>query len=728
MFIVIFFIFFKIITCYNGFGPGGNGDDLIYEKELEKRNDTTLFWNDIPIYERGEPPYKLPVDRVYNTTSGPVPGKINLHFVPHSHDDTGWLITVDQYYYDQVYYILDTVINQLSNDINRKFMFVETAFFARWYEEQDERRRKLVKELVNNKQLEFINGGWCMHDEASPYYIEMVDQTTRGHQYLKAKFGNAGIPEGTWQIDPFGHSNTQAWLLSAEAGMNSLFFGRMDYQDLNYRRETSRLEYIWDGSNSLSSSAQVFTGQLFGKGGGGYSTFIAFDSEIGIGNKVQDNPNRHDYNVDKWIDKIIKDAKYQDKHTKTSHQMWACGNDFNYMNADLWYHNLDKLIHYLNQNGTINAFYSTPTKYVEAKYKSNITWEVRRDDIFPLADNKHSYWSGYFTSRPALKRQVRVASNYLNTARQLELLSNTNRKDIKVPLTRPSPIVGSGWTDALEGAIGVATHHDGMSGTARQSVTNDFVERISDAMVEVEAGLSIAIEKLVSKTKLSKKLASKTKLSKKSFGICGCNSILNCLNISTCSYTVNTDDFTFVAYNSNGREKIEYISIPVTTRLNTTWEIIELYTNKSIPIQLFPISNRTKNIPLLYINKFKKNKLEIEKEYKSLQNPATHYLIAKIQIPAIGYNTFHAKTKPLYNTKYNNNNNNNFIKTDKYIIVKSNILQIKLDRKTNKILSLVNLKTNVQTDFNIQYGFYKSSNGECTSIFDCPSQSSGTCK
>jgi hypothetical protein len=38
----------------------------------------------------------------------------------------------------------------------------------------------------------------------------MVDQTTRGHQFLKKNFGDAAIPRGTWQIDPFGHSNTQA--------------------------------------------------------------------------------------------------------------------------------------------------------------------------------------------------------------------------------------------------------------------------------------------------------------------------------------------------------------------------------------------------------------------------------------------------------------------------------------------------------------------------------------
>ena len=33
-----------------------------------------------------------------------------------------------------------------------------------------------------------------------------------------------------WQIDPFGHSASQAALLSAEVGFDSLFFGRIDYQ------------------------------------------------------------------------------------------------------------------------------------------------------------------------------------------------------------------------------------------------------------------------------------------------------------------------------------------------------------------------------------------------------------------------------------------------------------------------------------------------------------------
>lgn len=59
----------------------------------------------------------------------PKPGMLNVHIVPHTHDDVGWLKTVDQYYYGSktmiqkagVQYILDSVIQELLSDPNKRY-------------------------------------------------------------------------------------------------------------------------------------------------------------------------------------------------------------------------------------------------------------------------------------------------------------------------------------------------------------------------------------------------------------------------------------------------------------------------------------------------------------------------------------------------------------------------------------------------------------------------------
>ena len=42
-----------------------------------------------------------------------------------------------------------------------------------------------------------------------------------------------------------------------------------------------------------------------------------------------------------------------------------------------WAWPVDKLIHYVNQDGRINAFYSTPVLFAEALSASNVTWTVK---------------------------------------------------------------------------------------------------------------------------------------------------------------------------------------------------------------------------------------------------------------------------------------------------------------------------------------------------------------
>jgi hypothetical protein len=85
------------------------------------------------------------------------------------HDDVGWLKTVDEYYsgtnntiqHAGVRYIISSVIEQLEQNPNRTFTYVEQAFFQRWWREQSDETQAKTKQLVANKQLSFVNGGWC---------------------------------------------------------------------------------------------------------------------------------------------------------------------------------------------------------------------------------------------------------------------------------------------------------------------------------------------------------------------------------------------------------------------------------------------------------------------------------------------------------------------------------------------------------------------------------------
>jgi alpha-mannosidase len=652
-----------------------------------------------------------PKDWIYNTKGGPVEGKVNVHLVPHTHDDTGWQITVDQYFFRNVYYIIDTVVSRLTEDPNRKFIYVEVGFFARWWDQQPERKKEMTRKLVANGQLEFINGGWCMHDEASPDYVAMVDQTTRGHQFLLKNFGKHALPRGTWQVDPFGHSNTQGWLLGAESGYESVFWGRTDYQDLNARKNVTStgkgFEWIWEGSQSLGSSAQIFAGELYGGGNGGYGTWIGYD---GDDPQVQDDPRDHDYNVDQVVDQFVQNALSQAAHTQSEHQMWACGSDFNYQNADHWFHNLDKIIHYVNQNGTVNAFYSTPSLYTDQKKKAGLTWEKRYDDVWPLADDAHHYWSGYFTSRPALKRQVRIGTHTLDAARQMEVSSGVTAAEVNVPTTRPSPPVGSSWTDSLEGMIGVATHHDAMSGTERQDVSDDYALRMAASSIEAEAGVGKSLQKLVG--------------TDADIFHCNCNSdgAKDCLNATMCAFTTSHDSFKVIAWNPLATEsqRAQAVRIPVS---GDKWSVTDA-SGQPVAAQAIPIDKRTLDIPLLYLNKFNLSDKQIADKQTELANKATHVLVFNINPPPVGY-TIYAASASKANVETVVTSRVTVPQDAAPFTVSNGIYEVAFDPSTGMTTSITNLKSKMTTNLEVSWGWYNSSVGGCTAGYGCDGQASG---
>ena len=325
---------------------------------------------------------------------------LTVHIVPHTHDDVGWLKTVDQYFvglhneiqHAMVQFILDSVVQELSKNPERRFMYVEQAFFQRWWRQQNDATRNLTRSLVHNGQLEFVNGGWCMHDEATTYFVDMIDQTTLGHRFIQQEFGDSALPTVGWQIDPFGHSSTQASLLSGALGFDALFFGRIDHQDHDYRIARKDLEFVWRASPSLGPSSQVFSG-AFQSGNYGPPDGFCWDYFCGD-DPVQDDRRLNDYNVDGFVDLFVRRAHEQAAGTAgdlaTMNIMWNMGSDFQHESSLEWMVNIDKIIAAVNANSSttgVTARYSTPSAYVRAKNaEKSITWSVKTDDFFPYSD------------------------------------------------------------------------------------------------------------------------------------------------------------------------------------------------------------------------------------------------------------------------------------------------------------------------------------------------------
>ncbi|XP_004306319.1 PREDICTED: alpha-mannosidase [Fragaria vesca subsp. vesca] len=619
----------------------------------------------------------------YNTTAGIVPEKLNVHLVPHSHDDVGWLKTVDQYYVGAnnsirgacVQNVIDSVISSLLEDKNRKFIYVEIAFFQRWWRQQSPALKIKVKELVSSGQLEFINGGMCMHDEATAHYIDLIDQTTLGHQFILKEFGQT--PRVGWQIDPFGHSAVQAYLLGAELGFDSLFFARIDYQDRAVRLRDKTLEVIWQGCKSLASSSQIFTG-IFPKH---YDPPDGFVFEINdVSPPIQDDILLFDYNVQERVNNFVAAALAQANVTRTNHIMWLMGTDFRYQYANSWFRQMDKFIHYVNQDARVNAFYSTPSIYTDAKYAADEQWPLKTDDFFPYADHPNAYWTGYFTSRPAFKGYVRILSGYYLAARQLEFFKG--RSD-----SGPN-------TDALADALAIVQHHDAVSGTQRQHVAADYAMRLSIGYLEAEKVVASSLAYLSDSEPSSGQKRTATK-----FEQCPL------LNISYCppSEAALSDgkSLVVVIYNPLGWKREEVIRIPVSYESVT----VQDSTQRKIEAQLLPLSNATLKLRSYYVGAHLGN---------TPSEPPKYWLAFSVTVPPLGFSSYVISSakqtdkdrSSTVSTVYTSEGN-----TNKTIEVGQGSLKLLYSADEGKLARYINSRYKVTAVAEQSYSYYTGNDG-----------------
>ena len=530
----------------------------------------------------------------YQSCSAVDPKKLNIHLVAHTHDDVGWLKTIDQYYFGSqsriqlagVQYILDSVVQALLANPERRFIYVESSFLWKWWQRQSDRVKEDVRGLIDQGRLEIIGGGWSMNDEAVTHYHSMVDQYTWGFRRLNDTFGRCATPRIGWQIDPFGHSREQASMF-AQLGFDGMFFGRLDYQDKNTRIAERSMEFIWKGSPNLGSRANLFTVALYNT----YSPPPGFCFDVLCTDEpIIDDPNSPDYNVDERVGKFLEYGRHQAAAYRTNNIILTMGNDFNYQHAEMWFTNLDRLIRYVREKrgSEVNIIYSTPSCYLKAVHDANLQWSTKADDFFPYASDPHSYWTGYFSSRPAIKFFERMGNNLLQVSKQLSVLTGLGKYDEQLEHFRET--------------MGVMQHHDAVTGTEKQLVADDYARLLYDSM---QHGTNIASEAI------RKWKASGSELLPQDMHSC------MQLNISSCQYTED-GDFMLTIYNPLGHKITTPIRLPVR---EGTYSVVDLKDDSDVTSQLVPIPDPVRRIP-------------------GRRSRATQELVFLAMLPALGYKSY----------------------------------------------------------------------------------------
>ena len=192
---------------------------------------------------------------------------------------------------------------------------------------------------------------------------------------------------------------------------------------------------------------------------------------------------------DKLADAVVANIQERAQWYRTNHILFPWGSDFLHFIAQWDFYNMDKIVRsspmltfpnnqlILWQMNRINSKsaetgvivqYATLNEFFTAVQSTNTTWPVwNGTDFHPYADRPFSYWSGYYSSRPALKWWCRVTEAFQRSAEVVNSLSILAGLRSSSEANKETMQVG-------RRANGVLTHHDAVSGTSEWYVVLDY--------------------------------------------------------------------------------------------------------------------------------------------------------------------------------------------------------------------------------------------------------------
>lgn len=478
------------------------------------------------------------------------PGVLNVHLICHSHNDVGWTETPDVIYSEYVQEIYSSVTAALQKSRDRKYVSAETVFFERWWQDQLPPRRNSVRKLVLEGQLEMVGGGWVQNDEATTHYSAIVDQMTLGMRWLNDTFGNCGRPRAAWQIDTYGHSRENAALL-AQMGFDVVFLGRVHVNEKDYRRRQRSMEFVWNADRNIGANANLLACIL---------------------------PNVYmpprGFCFDKYSCNTDSDVLAYNARTKARQF-------------------IDIAWQYASSSGIrLQVFYSSPYCYLKALKAANRSWPVHTRDFLPYADRPRFFWTGFYASRPSLKRHARHANGFLQACKQVAVIAGLR-----------------GSIQKFKKAVATIQHHDAITGTCSEKAAQSYIKLIGESIFQCEKLVSDGLLSLLWRNPDSYEEPLQF-----------CHGI----NETVCYVTENEEKFLVVAYNPLSHKLKHYVRIPVPH--NNGYKVETPY-HKVLEAQVVSMVNTELNVPMK-------------------KHSATNELVFQAELPPLGAAAFHVYRVP----------------------------------------------------------------------------------
>ncbi|XP_071942365.1 alpha-mannosidase 2-like [Antedon mediterranea] len=419
---------------------------------------------------------------------------LKVFIVPHSHNDPGWIKTLDKYFQDQTVHILDNMVVKLQENPKMTFMWSEISYLSMWWKRIDEQKKDITRRLIKEGRLEITTGGWVMNDEANTHYYAMIDQLIEGHEWLNDHIGVK--PKNGWAIDPFGLSPTMAYILQ-RMGLENMVIQRAHYTIKKYLAASQNLEFMWRQNWDHGSSTDMFTHLM---------PFYSYDvphtcgpdpkvccqfdfkrlpgGRISCPWKVPPIPITQ-ANVEGRARILLDQYRKKSMLYRSKVVLIPLGDDFRYDKTVEWdnqYSNYMKLMDHMNgrKDWHVEAKFGTLDDYFKALFKTMHTergnlpqgFQVLSGDFFTYSDRDDHYWSGYFTSRPFYKNLDRVLESHLRAAEIIYSVAAATARQhdsTTFPYNELIQMLHTGRQN-----LGLFQHHDGITGTAKDHVVVDY--------------------------------------------------------------------------------------------------------------------------------------------------------------------------------------------------------------------------------------------------------------